>query len=79
MYDMKDWLWLVKTNKGDFFITVLGKWTQEEATNRVKAIFKVLLKLDIVDMIPRKRASGPVDAMGTLYQQEGFNRAIARS
>jgi len=31
MSDIKDYLWLVKTDKGDFFITVIGNWTQEEA------------------------------------------------
>jgi len=79
MNDMKDYLWLVKTNKGDFFITVIGNWTQEEAAKKVRAVFEVVLKLDIVGMIPRKRATGPDDAMGTIYEQEepkdtlGFN------
>ncbi|MBA7682501.1 hypothetical protein ES703_90851 [subsurface metagenome] len=67
--DMKDYLWLVKTDKGDFFITVMGNWTQEEAAKRVKAVFDVMLKLDITAMIPRKRVTGPDDAMGTIYQQ----------
>jgi len=74
----KDYLWLVKTNKGDFFITVMGKWTQEEAARRVRLVFGGI-KLDIVAMIPRKRATGPDDSMCTLYEQEepkdvlGFN------
>jgi len=79
MNDMKDYLWLVKTNKGDFFMTVVGKWTQEEAAKKVRAVFEVVLKLDIVGMIPRKRATGPDDVMGTISEQEepkdalGFN------
>ncbi|KKN86960.1 hypothetical protein LCGC14_0262290 [marine sediment metagenome] len=78
MNDVKDWLWLVKTNKGDFCITVLGKWTQEEAASKIRLVFKGI-KLDITAMIPRNRATGPGDAMGTIYEQEapkdklGFN------
>jgi len=69
MNDMKDYLWLVKTNKGDFFITVLGNWTQEEAAKKIRRVFEEI-KLDITAMIPRKRATGPDDAMGTIYEQE---------
>jgi len=69
MDEMKDWLWLVKTNKGDFFITVLGNWTQEEAAKKIRLVFDGI-KLDVTAMIPRKRATGPDDAMGTIYQQE---------
>ena len=69
MDEMKDWMWLVKTAKGDFFITVVGKWTQEEAAKRIKAVFEVILKLDIIGMIPRKRATGPDDMMGTIIEQ----------
>ena len=67
--DMKDYLWLIKTNKGDFFITVMGKWTQEEAAKMIRLVFDKI-KLDITAMIPRKRATGPNDMMGTIYQQE---------
>ncbi|MBA7641612.1 hypothetical protein ES703_49297 [subsurface metagenome] len=67
--EIKDYLWLIKTNKGDFFITVMGKWTQEEAATKLQGVFAAL-KLDIIAMIPRKRATGPMDAMGTLYQQQ---------
>ena len=69
MSDMKDYLWLLKTNKGDFFITVMGHWTQEEAAKRVQVVFESI-KVDITAMIPRKRATGPDDAMCTLYEQE---------
>ncbi len=67
---MKEYLWLVKTSKGNFFITVLGNWTQEEAAKRVRAVFYVLLKLPIVEMIVRKRATGPIEAACTIYEQE---------
>ncbi len=70
MSDMKDYLWLVKTDKGDFFITVMGNWTQEEAATRVRAVFEVILKLDIIGMIPRKRATGPIEATCTICEQE---------
>ncbi len=78
MDEVKDWLWLVQTDKGDFFITVLGNWTQEEAAKKIRRVFDEI-KLDITAMIPRKRATGPDDAMGTIYEQEepkdarGFN------
>uniref|UniRef100_A0A6H1Z6C2 Uncharacterized protein n=1 Tax=viral metagenome TaxID=1070528 RepID=A0A6H1Z6C2_9ZZZZ len=66
---MKDYLWLIKTNKGDFFITVVGNWTQEEAAKRMWLVFEEM-KLGITAMIPRKRATGPDDAVGTIYQPE---------
>jgi len=69
MNDMNDYLWLVKTNKGDFFITVIGNWTQEEAAKKLLFMFD-RIKLPITAMIPRKRATGPDDAMCTLYEQE---------
>ncbi len=69
MNDMKDYLWLVKTSKGDFFITGIGKWTQEEAAKKLRLVFDGI-KLDITAMIPRKRVTGPDDAMGTIYQLE---------
>ena len=65
---MKDWLWLVKTNKGDFFITVIGG-TQEEAAKKLRLGFDVL-KLNITAMIPRKRATGLMEAMGTIYDEQ---------
>lgn len=70
MDEIKDWMWLIKTNKGDFFITVVGKWTQEEAAKRVRAVFEVTLKLDIVGMIPRKRSTGPDDIQCTIFEQQ---------
>ena len=69
MNDMNDYLWLLKTNKGEFFITVIGNWTQEEAAKRVRVVFEHI-KIDITAMIPRKRATGPDEAMCTLYEQE---------
>ncbi len=69
MDEMKSWMWLVKTSKGDFFITVIGSWTQEEAAKRLRAVFHVILKLAIIGMIPRKRATGPDDMLGTIFEQ----------
>ena len=68
MNNVKDYLWLLKTNKGDFFITVIGNWTQEEAAKKIRLVFDEI-KLDITAMIPRKRATGPLDAMGTIHDQ----------
>ena len=67
MNDKKDWLWLVKTDKGDFFITVWGNWTQEEAAKKLQLVFDKI-KLNITAMIPRKRATGDMDTMGTIIQ-----------
>jgi len=67
--EVKDWMWLVKTDKGDFFMTVVGKWTQEEAAKKVQQVFETI-KLDIIGMVPRKRATGPDDMRGTIYEHQ---------
>jgi len=66
---MKDYLWLLKTNKGDFFITVVGNWTEEEAAKKVRRVFDGI-QVDITGMIPRKRATGPDEMTCTIYEQE---------
>jgi len=66
---MNDYLWLVETNKGNFLITVVGDWTQEEAAKRLWRVFEEM-KLGIVGMIPRKLPTGPEDARGTIFQPE---------
>jgi len=66
---MKSWLWLIKTNKGEFFITVVGDWTQEEAAKKLRLVFEKI-ELDITAMIPRKRATGPDDAMALICEQD---------
>lgn len=68
MDDRQEWVWLIKTAKGDFFITVIGNWTQEEAAERVRTVFETV-KLDIVGMIPRKRPTGPDDNRCTILEQ----------
>ena len=70
MDEIKDWLWLVKTGKGDFFITVVGHWSQEEAATRVRTVFHELLKLSIIAMFPRKRSTGPDEMQCTIYEQQ---------
>lgn len=79
MEELKEWKWLLQTNKGEFFITVVGHWSQEEAATRVRAVFHELLKLSIIAMIPRKRSTGPDEIQCTIYEQQeekdelGFN------
>jgi len=68
MDETKDYLWLVKTDKGDFFFSVMGKWTQEEAAAKVRQVLD-LIKLNIVGMIPRKRVTGGWDMTATIYEQ----------
>lgn len=75
MNEIKDWMWLVKTDKGNFLISVVGKWTQEESKEKVRLAFEKL-KLDINAMIPRKRATGPDEAMGTIYQPEELEKGL---
>lgn len=67
--EMKDYLWLLKTDKGDFFITVFGNWTEEEAAKKARAVFEAI-NVNITAMIPRKRVTGPDDVMCTLYEQK---------
>ena len=68
MKNWKDYLWLVKTNKGDFFFTVLGDWTQEEAEEKVRVAAKHI-GVEITEFIPRKRATGSIDMTATIYQE----------
>jgi len=63
-----EWAWLIKTAKGDFFITVIGNWTQEEAAQKLSFVFETL-KLGIIGMIPRERPSGPDENQGTIHEQ----------
>lgn len=69
MSDMKDYLWLLKTDKGDFFISVCGNWTEEEAAKKVHRVFGTI-GVTITSMVPRKRVTGPDDAGCTIYQSE---------
>lgn len=75
MVDWNYYLWLVKTDKGDFFINVMGNWTQEEAAKKVRLIFDTM-KLNIIAMIPRKRATGPEDAGCTIYQKDDAENGL---
>ncbi len=72
---MNEYLWLIRTNKGDFFISVHGNWTLEEAAKRVRLAFATI-KLTITAMIPRKRATGPGDAMCTIYEEKGTTNPL---
>ena len=69
MDNMEDYFWLVKTSKGNFFTTVMGDWTEEEAAKKLQQVF-ASIKLTIIAMIPRKRVTGPEDARCTIYQQD---------
>jgi hypothetical protein len=68
MENWKDYLWLVKTDKGDFFFTVLGDWTREEAEKKVREAAKGI-GLEINEFIPRKRATGDMTMCATIYQE----------
>lgn len=70
MENLENWMWLVKTSKGEFFITVIGKWTQEEAAVRVRGVFEIVLKVEIIDMIPRKRSTSPSEIQCTIFEQQ---------
>ena len=62
------YLWLAKTDKGDFFMATSGNWTEAEAAQKVLHVFKQL-NLDIISMVPRKRATGPNETTGTIIQE----------
>lgn len=73
--EVQEWAWLLKTNRGDFFITVCGKWKQEEAASMVWSVFERIrlnfkTEVSITGMIPRKRSSGPEDRDCTIFQGE---------
>ncbi len=68
MDNWRDYLWLVKTDKGDFFFTVMGDWTQEEAKEKVKEAAKHI-GLEITEFILRKRSTGSMDMTATIYQE----------
>jgi hypothetical protein len=75
MDEVKDWLWLVQTDKGDFFITVLGNWTQEEAAKKIRRVFDEI-KLDITAMIPSRRSQRTRGAL-TSWPVRNFGRPVA--
>lgn len=63
------YLWLVKTDKGDFFMAASGEWTEAEAAEKVMSVFKQL-NLNITGMIPRKRITDKDnDKAGTIVQE----------
>lgn len=69
------WAWLLKTSRGDFFITVVGEWNQGEALEMVWRVFERIrathhVNIDILGMIPRKRSSYSTDMECTVYQTE---------
>jgi len=68
--EIKDWRWRLQTDKGEFFITVVGHWSQEEAATLIRAVFHVILKLIIIAMIPRKRSTGPDEIQCTVCEQQ---------
>lgn len=61
------WVWDVMTEKGEFCITVVGRWTKEESFLRVRKVFKGL-GINITGMIARKRSAGPDEMKGTIVE-----------
>ncbi len=72
---MNYWLWLVKTKKGDFFISVEGDWDEIEAAKKVREVLDIL-KMDLVAMVPRRRAPSINENSGTIIQQEKPTNAL---
>jgi hypothetical protein len=75
MGEINDWLWLVQTDKGNFFMTVAGEWSQAEALKKVWQLF-TMLKIDITGLFPRQRATGSVDNTGTIFQTDDPKNAL---
>jgi hypothetical protein len=69
MKDFNYYLWLVKTEKGDFFMAASGDWTEAEAAQKVMGVFKQL-GLGITGMTPSKRIlDKDNDRSGTIIQE----------
>lgn len=49
MNEFKNYTWLVKTDKGEFFMSVSGEWTEAEAALRVMQVFRKM-NLEITGM-----------------------------
>lgn len=64
---MTDYLWLVKTPKGNYFVSVVGNWTEEEAAKLLHKMFS-LLPLTILEMVKRKLATGDLSMGVTIVQ-----------
>jgi len=62
---MNDWYWVITVPRGDFFITILGDLSQEEAAKKVHKVFE-MLDMVVIGMIPRKRETGPDTARATI-------------
>ena len=75
MKEFKEWKWLLKTNKGDFFMTVYGRWTQEEAANKVQLWFGSLNTI-ITGMIPRKWSTSPKEMRCSILEAFELERAL---
>lgn len=70
MVDKVDcWYWLVQTPKGDFFMSVVGGWTQEEAALKVWKTFDQF-NLTIIGLVQRKRVPFAGDSTGSIYQDK---------
>lgn len=64
---MNEYIWLVKSSKGDFLISVVGNWTQEEAEEKLRTVLAGL-GIDITKLITRKRATGDPESGATIVQ-----------
>ena len=70
MEDIDNWkhyIWYTETDKGNFFFTVMGEWTQEEAEEKMRfATSNVGLK--ILKITPRERAPSNIIMHATILQ-----------
>lgn len=69
--DYDYYLWLVQTDKGEFFMAASGHWAEAEAAQKVLQVFKSHLLLDVIGMLPRKRITpGTDESAGTIIQTD---------
>jgi hypothetical protein len=61
--------WLLKTSRGDFYVSVCGEWTEEEAVTKLLHVM-ITIGLVFTAMVPRKRIPGSPDNTGTIFQNE---------
>lgn len=69
MEEIKEWVWLVQTTKGDFCFTVTGELDKAEAAKQLLSVLTEI-HLDLIGLVQRKRESGTDDIMGHIVQVE---------
>jgi hypothetical protein len=65
--EVQDHAWEVRTDKGDFYISVVGRWTEAEALEKLQTVLQGI-KLKVNEQVKRRRPSGPEDNRCTIVE-----------